>query len=256
MPCPTSKAVIHISPYGRAGTFTSNGSHVTAPSQRNGQPRGASIHSMPNNASANIGQEGIGADHTAAGIALSHSSACASHSTTQCAMPSSQSHNGLGKTLPIKASGVTTKLMSGMANALASGLTSDIWPNNRTVKGTSPSVTAYWVLAAARKAGSGIRQPASCLPPTEAAMRPTVAYRMIATTPNESQNPGHNTALGSNKNTAANAKHSTCDTLAIRPTQSAQATTDSMYSVRCAGLLLLVCCSFCCVFLSFACAAV
>ena len=59
---------------------------------------------------------------------------------------------------------------------------------------------------------------------------------MMATAPNDSQNPGHSTAHGSSSTTKPSAAHSTCETLVMRPDQSAAATTVSMYSVRCAGM--------------------
>jgi hypothetical protein len=184
-------------------------------------------------ASAKTGQSGTGAVQTAAGNALIHSSTRASHSTSQWAPCSSQDDSGAGSTLPARASGVTAKLTRGMAIALASGLISDSWPNSSMDIGTSPSVTAYWVLAADHKAA---RQPAgACAPSACACVRPTPAYRITATAPNESQKPGHSTAHGSSSSTMPSAAHSTCDTFAMRPSQSAAATTDSMYSVRCAG---------------------
>ncbi len=150
-----------------------------------------------------------------------------------CAAPSTHAASGIGKTLPTRASGVTSRLTSGIATAFASGLTSEIWENSKTVSGTSPSVIAYCVCAAETSAA---RQPDSgATPSARCGARPTVVYRMRPTAPNDSQKPGHSTAHGSSTSTTASARHSTCETLVMRPAQSAAATTDSMYSVLCAG---------------------
>ena len=53
--------------------------------------------------------------------------------------------SGAGSMLPASASGVTIRLISGIARALANGLASDTCENSSMVSGTSPIVTAYWV---------------------------------------------------------------------------------------------------------------
>ena len=49
-----------------------------------------------------------------------------------------------GSTLPASASGVTTRLTSGIATALASGDTSDICWNQTSSNGANASVIAHW----------------------------------------------------------------------------------------------------------------
>ncbi len=124
--------------------------------------------------------------------------------------------------------------MSGIATALAIGLTSDICPNSSIVRGTRPSVTTYCVCVAdfstfdQRSLRVDAASACNCA-------RPVDAYRITATAPNDSQNPGHKTAHGSSRTTTPSAMHNTCETLVMRPNHSAAATTLSMYSVRCAG---------------------
>ena len=72
-------------------------------------------------------------------------STAASAATHPCAAVSSQPDRPGGATLPSKASGVTTKLTSGIATAFAAGPASENWPNRSIVNGTRPSVTAAWV---------------------------------------------------------------------------------------------------------------
>src|SRR4051812_18242355 len=110
MPCPTSKAVTHICPGGgEAGALSSKGNQPAKPSQRSGQPRGASSQTVPINARENIHQDGTGAVHTDAGNSLKRRNTAASIATHPCATPSRPSDNGAGSTLPNKDSGVTMK---------------------------------------------------------------------------------------------------------------------------------------------------
>ena len=231
MPCPTSNAVTSISPWpGRDGRPASSGSHAAAPTQRCGQPRGASIHTVPASAKQNTHGAGVGALHTASGLAPIHAEEQRQRLHGEVRQRrAAMSDSGDGSMLPASASGVTTKLISGIATALAIGLTIDTCANSSIVSGTSPSVTTYCVCAPSL---SAFHEPASGAAP----VRPTVANRMMATAPNDSQKPGHSTAHGSSSTTSPSAAHSTCDTLAIRPDHSAAATTVSMYRVRCAGM--------------------
>ena len=126
MPWPMSSAVKRTSPAsaGRAAT-TNSGTIHNAPVQRIGTPRGASHHATPTIAHANAAAPGIAPVHTATGAALSHCSQIASHATRPCAACSNREPTKPGSTAPASASGVTTKLTSGIATAFASGLTID-----------------------------------------------------------------------------------------------------------------------------------
>jgi hypothetical protein len=65
IPWPTSKAVTATSPSrGCDARLASSGSHATAPTQRRGQPRGASIQKVPPSAKQKIHGFGAGAVHT------------------------------------------------------------------------------------------------------------------------------------------------------------------------------------------------
>ena len=55
-------------------------------------------------------------------------------------------------TAPASAKGVTRKLIQGIANALARGLTNDSCEKNNTDQGTIPSVTAICIREALLKA--------------------------------------------------------------------------------------------------------
>jgi len=127
-----------------------------------------------------------------------------------------------GITAPSKASGVTTRLMTGMAKALASGETMETCWNSASSRGVRPSVTTHCACAASRSQFSR-------------ATRPLPAYTNKATAPNDSQKPGASTAHGSSTSTASSAQHSTSDIETTRPDHKAAAITASMYSVRCAG---------------------
>ena len=221
MPWPTSKAVTSNFPTaGASGTCVSSGVHAARPTQRCGQPRGASIHAVPNRASTRIQGDGAGAVHTASAGADNHPSGHASTTIASCARPSTRSASGDGSTLPASASGVTNRLMTGMATALATGLTSETCPNSSSVSGARPSVTAHCVRAATIRPA---RQPR-----VGASGWRLHAYRIAATAPNDSQKPGHSIAHGSRSTDTPSARLSTCDIDAIRPHHSATATTASM----------------------------
>ena len=142
--------------------------------------------------------------------------------------------SGMGKTLPSNASGVTNRLISGIATAFASGLTSDSWPNSSKLKGTRPIVITYCKCAADFRLCSQ-RKRSGKFATGRVAVRSTDANSNTATAPNDSQKPGHNTAHGSSNNTTPSAMHSTCEMLVSRALQSARATALTMYRVRCAG---------------------
>ena len=59
---------------------------------------------------------------------------------------------------------------------------------------------------------------------------------MIATAPNDNQKPGDNAAHGSSTTTGSKAAHNTAHGEIRRLRQSANATTASIYTVRCAGI--------------------
>lgn len=125
-----------------------------------------------------------------------------------CANSNSPSDKGAGSRLPASDKGVTTRLMTGMASALATGETSDTCENSSIVSGTSPTVTTYCVCAPSATAARRRRQRPAC-GGSGAVVRPAVAYSMVATAPNDSQKPGHSTAHGSSSTTAPSARHST-----------------------------------------------
>src|SRR5471032_78239 len=178
MPCPTSKAVTHNWPgAGLAGKAVIRGSQLSIPSQRCGQPRGASSHKVPNKAQAKLHHGGAGAVQTANGPLLSHSSSCTSSCMIKCANSSSQPDNGAGNRLADRDKGATTRLTTGIASALATGDTSDTCENSSMVKGTSPTVTTYCVCApSATSARKRCQRLASGA--IDAGVRPTLAYRM------------------------------------------------------------------------------
>jgi len=90
-------------------------------------------------AQAKIQKGGTGAAQTAAGRLESQPNNCISNSIKPCANCSTGAESGAGSTLPIRAIGVTMKLSTGMAIALAIGLTMEMSPNNKTVSGTKPT---------------------------------------------------------------------------------------------------------------------
>ncbi len=65
-----------------------------------------------------------------------------------CANPSNKPATPPGKTAPTSASGVTNRLTTGIATALARLDTTDTCPNSSKVSGTSPTVTAHCARAA------------------------------------------------------------------------------------------------------------
>jgi hypothetical protein len=99
---------------------------------------------VPPSASRNTQACGAGARQTAAGIRHVPSTT-ASPSMTACAGQQQPAAQRRRRQAASSASGVTIKLTSGIAMALASGLTSETWPNSSMVSGTSPSVTDHCV---------------------------------------------------------------------------------------------------------------
>ena len=86
------------------------------------------------------------------------------------------SNASIGKKLPDIAKGVTTKLISGMANAFASGDISDAWWNINSNNGNMPKVTTH----CDRKAAFNH---------AVIAIRPANAYANTATAENDNQKP-------------------------------------------------------------------
>src|SRR5688572_1579624 len=117
--------------------------------------------------------------------------------------------------MPISASGTTIRLTTGIATALASGETMDICWNSASSGGIKARVTASCTRT---------QLASQCTFP----MRPMVTYKMTATAPNESQNPGASTAHGSTSTTMSSAAQSTTEADSKTPSQSAAATTASM----------------------------
>src|SRR5262245_35442800 len=174
---------------------------------------------MPASASAAVQGGGAWLCHTAPGSRASQSSTGISASSTACA--SSASH-GPGVTAARRASGVTTKLTTGIAIAFATGATAETCWNSTSRSGASPTVIAHCTRPQ---------------PIVQCASRSveTPTYNITATAANDSQNPGETTAHGSASSTTASAIASTREEDCIRSSQSAAATTAIMYRVRCAG---------------------
>src|SRR5256714_10347077 len=113
----------------------------------------------------------------------------------------------MGSTAPASASGVITKLTSGIASALAIGETSDTCWNSTSSRGARPRVTAHCTLAhCASQWGLVVRQVAT--------------KKITATAANDSQKPGDSTAQGSSARTMNSAAASTPEALVPRPDQS------------------------------------
>ena len=151
--------------------------------------------------------------------------------TAACASTSSQPHRGSGSRLPASASGVTTKLTSGIATALASGLTSDTWANSsmRQRHQAEPSPpTACAPAASSAAAPARARRRARCGHwPRDTGSPPP--RRTTARSPATARPTGRAARTTPAPRTAR------ATTPAARPLHSASATTDSMYSVRWAG---------------------
>jgi hypothetical protein len=164
---------------------------------------------LPHSASSVAQSGGTCCCQSAAGNAAHHSRYASSHSTSHCARCSSAS---TGSTAAASASGVITPETSGMASALASGPDTDTCANRNNAAGASPTVIAHCTRTHCRQRGSAWVQPA-------------LTWKISATAPNESQNPGCSTAQGSSRHTTASARASVRAGEAMRPDHRASATT-------------------------------
>lgn len=160
---------------------------------------------------------------------MSQAKLASAHISTGC-------DHGSGNAVPISASGVVTKLTTGIASALATADTTETCWNSSKVNGSRPNVTASWTRAAPRRprqarTGQAGRRPSS----RASAATIRAARKMTATAPNDSQPPADMTAHGSTSATKAAAQHSDRLTGTLRSASRATATVASISSVRCAG---------------------
>ena len=125
------------------GNIKNSGASHTSPSQRAGKPRGSNSHNTPHSATITVQGGGPCCCHTVAGSAESQVRNAMHQAMTSCAASSRKSR---GKMVPSRVSGVTTRLISGMASALATGETSETCWNMASNAGTKPSVTAHCTL--------------------------------------------------------------------------------------------------------------
>ena len=144
---------------------------------------------------------------------------CMQIAKTKCAVCKIKS---IGMILPKIDNGTTSRLMTGIANALAIGEIIETWPNMAMSKGSKPRVIAHCVLIAVFNVDTGFK-------------RPTVINAISATAPNESQNPGAITAQGSTITTTNKAIASVREIAKFRPKNNVNAKVVSINNVRCVG---------------------
>ncbi|GAB7546519.1 hypothetical protein CS8_062040 [Cupriavidus sp. 8B] len=132
----------------RPASTIDNSSTTPCRRARTPQRTGASNSSEPSTASASATGPARAACHTAHGGADSHSRPSTSQCSNRCAGLSNQPASGAGTAAASNAIGVTSRLTSGIAAALASGeITETCW-NSSKVSGTSPMVTDHCVRVA------------------------------------------------------------------------------------------------------------
>src|SRR5450830_1336162 len=94
------------------------GNNPNSPNHRNGTPRGINIQTIPNRAAGNVHAAGACCCQVLKGHSASHCKPSKQSVMIECASCSGQS---IGKKLPNKVSGTTTRLINGIATALATG---------------------------------------------------------------------------------------------------------------------------------------
>ena len=156
-------------------------------------------------------------------MAAATAPACASPGTTHSASAAS-------------ASGVTSRLTTGMATALASGDTSDTCWNSSASAGSRPTVSAACARAPSRtEAASRADHAAAGADSSRCRQRPPPHRISSATAPNDSQKPAASGAQGSSAQTSAAASANTREPDTGTRHAAAPATTASMKKVRRAG---------------------
>ena len=120
--------------------MVSSGKKASNPSQRAGNPRGNNSQTPPPSASNTAHVGGAACCQVASGSAASHAIKPINPAVMKFASHNSGSKNG---SAPASASGVMTKLTSGIATALASGETSENCWNKASSAGSMPNVIAH-----------------------------------------------------------------------------------------------------------------
>lgn len=203
---------------GRGTAGHSSGSSNASPAARSRHGRRSAISTAPSSARPCDHSGAAGSHQTAPGSAVSN----CSHATRACINPAASAHS-TGSAAPSSASGVMTKLISGMASRLASNPTTDSCAKQIRLSGARPAVAMSWVRSAARR---WARQPA-------AGGRPAAISRPTA--PNDSQKSGCSSAQGSTAVTMTAAASSTSGQGQRSPSVRSAATVASISTVRCAG---------------------
>ncbi len=119
--------------------------------------------------------------------------------------------------------GTITKLTNGTATRLDKAPTSEAWPKNHMVNGSSDTVIRSCV------------EVSSCTKPRSPSPRFAMHTIRNATPTNDNQKPAANTLSGSNSSTTNKASASDCNPLGARRNPRASATTAIMSKVRTVG---------------------
>src|SRR5690554_5538194 len=168
------------------------------PSQRNGQPRGASNSKMLIIASTSNSRGSVGLCQMAKGDAASQSRyhhIIANSPSARCSSHAPSSRSKLNSSIVSNNNGTTKKLTSGTASRLATGEITEVSWKNSNNNGVSPTATQRWICSQSH---------------FRAGCRYWATYKIQTTAANDSQNPADNTAKGSTSSTRIKLRLSTC----------------------------------------------